>query len=97
MAFQPLKTYCVKVKGLIAVHGNANESSLQEYQVCLRFVNKAVITKIKSEKLNYSKMAVLMNILLLQAKCDLVYYMALLKILSEQHTAVTHLITALCS
>ena len=42
MAFQSLKTYCVKVKGLISGNANTNEFSFKHDQVCLHFVNKAV-------------------------------------------------------
>ena len=37
-----LKTYCVKVKGLIGGTANTNEFSFKHDQVCLHFVNKAV-------------------------------------------------------
>lgn len=42
VAFHSLKTYCVKVKGLIRGNPNANEFSFSRHQVCLRLDNRAV-------------------------------------------------------
>lgn len=67
LAFQSLKTYCVKVKGLVRGNANANEFSFNHDQVCLHFVNSTVkiLIRFNHQPVNCCEGAFLINTMLL--------------------------------
>lgn len=66
LAFQSLKTYCVKVKGLLRGNANANEFSFNHDQVCLHFINGEtvkILIRFNHQSVNCCEDAFLINML----------------------------------